>query len=76
MLRWGPEPLILAIRVLKIKRPQYLFKVFIIPRDTMARVAFIGDNSIEYISSLLDIWNNGDCAVLIEGGFRLKHHTR
>ena len=32
----------------------------------MSRVALIGDNSIEYIDVLLDIWNNGDCAVLID----------
>lgn len=31
----------------------------------MSRVALIGENSIEYISKLIDIWNNGDCAVLI-----------
>lgn len=32
----------------------------------MSRVALIGENSIEYICALLDIWNNGDCAVLID----------
>lgn len=32
----------------------------------MARIALIGDNSIEYVNKLLDIWNNGDCAVLID----------
>lgn len=32
----------------------------------MARIALIGDNSVEYISTLLDIWNRGDCAVLID----------
>ena len=32
----------------------------------MERVGLIGDNSIEYISILVDIWNNGDCAVLID----------
>ena len=32
----------------------------------MARVALIGDNSVEYINALIDIWNNGDCAVLID----------
>jgi len=31
----------------------------------MSRVALIGENSIEYIDKLIDIWNNGDCAVLI-----------
>ena len=30
------------------------------------RVALIGENSVEYINALLDIWNNGDCAVLID----------
>lgn len=34
--------------------------------DKMARVALIGDNSIEYVNALLDIWNAGDCAVLID----------
>lgn len=32
----------------------------------MSRVAIIGENSIEYVDALLDIWNNGDCAVLID----------
>ena len=32
----------------------------------MARVALIGENSIEYIEKLIDIWNDGDCAVLID----------
>jgi len=32
----------------------------------MARIALIGDNSIEYVNVLIDIWNNGDCAVLID----------
>lgn len=32
----------------------------------MDRVALIGENSVEYISTLVDIWNNGDCAVLID----------
>ncbi len=32
----------------------------------MARVALIGSNSAEYISRVLDIWNSGDCAVLID----------
>ena len=32
----------------------------------MSRVALIGENSIEYIDKLIDIWNNGDCAVLID----------
>lgn len=32
----------------------------------MARVALIGENSIEYVDKLLDIWNDGDCAVLID----------
>ena len=32
---------------------------------SMSRVALIGDNSIQYISFLVDIWNSGDCAVLI-----------
>lgn len=32
----------------------------------MSRVALIGENSVCYINTLLDIWNNGDCAVLID----------
>lgn len=32
----------------------------------MSRVALIGDNSVEYVNQLLNIWNNGDCAVLID----------
>ncbi len=32
----------------------------------MSRIALIAENSIEYISTLLDIWNNGDCAVLLD----------
>lgn len=32
----------------------------------MSRVALIGENSIGYISTLIDIWNNGDCAVLLD----------
>ncbi len=32
----------------------------------MPRVALIGENSIEFISELLDIWNDGNCAVLID----------
>lgn len=32
----------------------------------MARVALIGENSVYFIEKLLKIWNNGDCAVLID----------
>ena len=32
----------------------------------MPRIALIGKNSVNYISLLIDIWNNGDCAVLID----------
>ncbi len=34
----------------------------------MSRIALISENSIEYVSTLLDIWiwNNGDCAVLLD----------
>ncbi len=32
----------------------------------MSRIALIGENSIEYISNLLDIWDHGDCAVLLD----------
>ncbi len=32
----------------------------------MSRVALIGENSIGYIDALLEIWNAGDCAVLLD----------
>ena len=48
-------------RIGKIKRVTISFV-----GDAMARVALIGDNSIEYVNTLLDIWNSGDCAVLID----------
>lgn len=32
----------------------------------MSRVALIGENSNGYVNALLDIWNHGDCAVLID----------
>ena len=32
----------------------------------MARIGLIGDNSIEYVRCLTDIWKNRDCAVLID----------
>ena len=32
----------------------------------MNRVALIGENSIGYVNALVDIWNNGDCAVLLD----------
>lgn len=32
----------------------------------MKRIALIGENSVEYVSALLDIWNFGNCAVLID----------
>lgn len=32
----------------------------------MGRVALIGENSIGYVNALLDIWNSGDCAVLLD----------
>lgn len=38
----------------------------------MSRIGLIGDNSIEYIEILIDIWNNGDCAVLID--WRIPHN--
>lgn len=39
----------------------------------MSRVALIGENSIEYINAFLDIWNNGDCAVLLD--WRIPFNT-
>ena len=32
----------------------------------MSRIALIGENSTSYINALLDIWNAGNCAVLID----------
>ena len=32
----------------------------------MNRVALIGENSVEYVNALLDIWNSGGCAVLLD----------
>lgn len=32
----------------------------------MARIALIGENSIEYVDKLLSIWNSGNCAVLLD----------
>ena len=32
----------------------------------MGRVALIGENSVEYIETLLKIWRDGNCAVLID----------
>lgn len=32
----------------------------------MSRIGLIGENSTEYIDKLLDIWNSGNCAVLID----------
>lgn len=32
----------------------------------MSRVALIGENSIGYVNTLVDIWNAGDCAVLLD----------
>ena len=32
----------------------------------MDRVALIGENSVEYVNTLINIWNCGDCAVLID----------
>lgn len=35
-------------------------------KEKMGRVALIGENSIGYVNALIDIWNNGDCAVLLD----------
>ena len=32
----------------------------------MERIALIGENSVEYINMLVDIWNSGNCAVLVD----------
>ena len=38
----------------------------------MSRIAIIGDNSVEYINILLNIWNDGDSAVLLDRGIPLS----
>ena len=35
-------------------------------RFVMSRIGLVGDNSIEYVRILTDIWRNGNCAVLID----------
>lgn len=35
-------------------------------RIVLSRVGLIGENSVGYVSKLIDIWNNGDCAVLLD----------
>ena len=32
----------------------------------MDRVALIGENSVEYVEKLINIWNEGNCAVLLD----------
>ena len=32
----------------------------------MSRIGLMGDNSVGFVNTLLDIWNNGDCAVLFD----------
>lgn len=39
----------------------------------MNRIALIGEKSIEYIDRLINIWNSGNCAVLID--WRIPLHT-
>lgn len=38
----------------------------------MARIGLIGENSIEYVRHLLEIWRDGDCAVMIDWRIPLK----
>lgn len=38
----------------------------------MSRIALIGENSVDYVNILLDIWNNGDCAVLLNPNTPLR----
>lgn len=38
----------------------------------MSRIGLIGDNSVEYVNLLLDIWNNGNCAVLLDWRIPIK----
>ena len=39
----------------------------------MERIAIIGDNSVEYLKILLDVWNSGNCAVLIDYHMPLEY---
>ena len=41
--------------------------------QSMSRIGLIGENSISYIQKLIDIWNNGDCAVIID--WRIPFNT-
>ena len=38
----------------------------------MCRVGLIGENSIEYVDKLIDIWNSGNCAILIDFQIPIK----
>ncbi len=38
----------------------------------MCRVGLIGGNSVEYVDKLIDIWNSGNCAVLIDFQIPIK----
>ena len=40
----------------------------------MLRIALIGENSVEYVDKLLDIWNSGDCAILLD--WRIPFETK
>lgn len=35
-------------------------------RGKMSRIAIVAENSIGFVEKLIDIWNDGDCAVLID----------
>ena len=35
-------------------------------KSCMSRVALIGENTIGYVNALVDIWNSGQCAVLLD----------
>ena len=38
----------------------------------MSRIGIMGVNSVRYVEELIDIWNNGACAVLIDSGTPLS----
>ena len=34
----------------------------------MSSIGLIAENTVQYVEQLIDIWNNGNCAVLVDSG--------
>jgi len=49
-----------------MKQKRYEVARTFVGKYRMRRVALIGENSIQYVNFLLDIWNSGECAVLVD----------